>query len=171
MTDPNITCYMHNKDHEFLCDTPKCTNGLCSDCWAISNQHAPIMPCGIDFLCHECISINMQRIRNLKESKPSSRDNEFIEMLCPQSASTKKNSYSIDNVPTKITVEKKIDKGPNDVIDSEEVMSTSSYSNVQSVRKQLFPPEEVDVAHDHYCFQKVEHSLAMFSLLKRQSIS
>ena len=141
MTDPNITCYMHNKVHEFLCDTPKCTNGLCSDCWAISNQHAPIMPYGIDFLCHECISINMQRSRNLNESKPSSRDNEIIEMSCPQPASA-------ENVPTKITVEKETDNGPNDVMDSEEVMSTSSYNNVESVRKQLFPPDEVDAAHD-----------------------
>ena len=74
MTDPNITCYIHNKIHEFICDTPKCTNGICSDCWAISDQHAAIMPSGIDCLCHECISKNKQRSREFNESQPSSRD-------------------------------------------------------------------------------------------------
>ena len=63
--------------------------------------------------------------------------------------------YSIDkkitkitaeNVPTNITVEKVSDKGPNYVMNSVEVMSISTDSNVESVRKQLFPPDELDVA-------------------------
>ena len=43
-------------------------------------------------------------------------------------------------------MEKVSDKDPNDVMDSVEVMSISTDSSVESVRKQLFPPDELDVA-------------------------
>ena len=72
MADPNIICYIHNKVQEILCNTPRFTNGLCSNCWKISDRRTYIMPLGIDFLCPECILIGKQRGDNINKSLPES---------------------------------------------------------------------------------------------------
>ena len=163
MTDRNITCHIHNKVHEFICDIPTCSNGLCSDCWDTSNQHKHIMSSGINFLCHECILTGMQR---KKTSNPSEQNDNICQQtdshyttnrLCdnnsisndvrPSNYTAEKvrdldNNITIDNVPNNVTVDRMMGSG-QELINDNESMYPSRFREVNSIRKELFPKEMI----------------------------
>ena len=169
MADPNITCHRHNKVHEFICDIPSCGNGLCLDCWNISDQHKHIMSSGINFLCHECILMIIQRKNKSNQTDPNSQNGQHTDSNNTINRSCENNSISNDNRPSNYTAEKVrdldnnviIDNIPNNVtvdkvmgtgkelINDNDVMSPSRFRDVNSIRKQLFPREDEDTANDN----------------------